>query len=73
MKKQIKGLTIFVIVSIILIAGCFVQSVNAKDVSRYRLVDSWVSGLKRICLYENSRGEQITESISKGKSCRHIY
>lgn len=73
MKKRIKGLTIFMIVSIILVVGCFIPSVNAKDSSRYILVDSWVSGLKRICLYENSRGEQITESISKGKSCRYIY
>ena len=73
MKKQIKGLTISVIVSIILIAATATPSIHAKDVSRYTLVDSWVSGLKRICLYENSRGEQITESISKGKSCRYIY
>ena len=73
MKKKMKGLTIFVIVSIILIVACFAPSIHAKDVSRYILVDSWVSSLKRICLYENSRGEQITESISKGKSCRYIY
>lgn len=73
MKKQIKGLTIFVIVSVILIAVCFAPSIHAKDSSRYILVDSWVSGLQRMCLYENSRGEQITESISKGKSCRYVY
>ena len=73
MEKRIKGLTIFVIVSIILIVGCFAPSVNVKDSSRYLLVDSWVSGVKRVCLYENSRGEQITESVSKGKSCRYIY
>ncbi len=73
MKKRMKGWTIFVIISVILVVGCFIPSIHAKDVSRYRLVDSWVSGLKRMCLYENSREEQITESISKGKSCRYIY
>lgn len=67
------GLAIFVVTMIVLVAATFAPSIHAKDVSRYILVDSWMSGLKRICLYENSRGEQITESISKGKSCRYIY
>ncbi len=67
------GLGIFIVVMVVLVSACFAHSIHAKDISRYRLVDSWVSGLKRICLYENSREEQITESISKGKSCRYIY
>lgn len=67
------GLAIFVITMVVLVSACFAPSIHAKDSSRYILVDSWVSGLKRICLYENSRGEQITESVSKGKSCRYIY
>lgn len=73
MKSKIKGWTMLVFIGIILIAACFVPSTHAKANSRYILVDSWVSGLKRVCLYENSRGEQITESISKGKSCRYVY
>lgn len=67
------GFAIFVIVMVVLVTACFAPSIHAKDSSRYILVDNWVSGLKRICLYENSRGEQITEGISKGKSCRYIY
>lgn len=67
------GFAIFIVTMIVLVAATFAPSIRANDVSRYRLVDSWVSGLKRICLYENSRGEQITKSISKGKSCRYIY
>ena len=67
------GLTIFIVMLVVLVTACFAPSIHAKDSSRYILVDSWVSSLKRICLYENSRGEQITESISKGKSCRYIY
>lgn len=68
-----KGLALLFVVSTFLVAACFVPSIHAKDISRYLLVDSWVSGLQRVCLYENSRGEQKSISISKGKSCRYIY
>ena len=67
------GIAILIVTIVVLVSACFAPSIHAKDVSRYILVDSWVSGLNRICLYENSRGEQIIESISKGKSCRYIY
>ena len=75
-KRKIKGLTIFVVVSIILIAGCFVPSVNAtesKAYSRYKLVSESISGTYKTCLYRNSRGETKSTSISKGKRCPNTY
>lgn len=76
MKIKMKGLTIFVIVSIILIAGCFIPSVNAaesKAYSRYKLVSERVSGGYKTCLYRNSRGETKSTSINKGKRCPSVY
>lgn len=75
-KLKIKGLTIFVIVSIILIAGCFVPSVNAQEskaYSKYKLVSESVSGNYKTCLYRNARGESKSMSINKGKRCPSVY
>lgn len=72
MKKRIKGLTIFVIVSIIMIACTFAPSVNStesKAYSRYKLVSESVSGNYKTCLYRNVRGETKSTSINKGKRC----
>lgn len=76
MKIKMKGLTIFVIVSIILIACCFVPSVNAaesKAYSRYKLVSESVSGNYKTCVYRNSRGEAKSTSINKGRKCPSVY
>lgn len=76
MKKPIKGLTILIIVSIIMIAGTFAPSVSAsesKAYSRYKLVSESVSGNYRTCIYRNSRGESKSMSINKGKRCPSIY
>ena len=76
MKSKIKGLTIFVIVSIIMIAGTFVPSVSAterKAHSRYKLVSESVSGNYKTCLYRNVRGETKSTSINKGKRCPNTY
>lgn len=75
MKKRIKGLTIFVIVSIIMVAGTFVPSVSAQEskaYSRYKLVSESVSGNYKTCVYRNSRGDTKSTSINKGKSCPKI-
>ena len=76
MKKRIKGLTIFVIVSIIMIAGTFapiVNSTESKAYSRYKLVSESVSGNYKTCLYRNTRGETKSTSINKGKRCPAVY
>lgn len=76
MKKLIKGLTIFVIISIIMIAGTFAPSVNStesKAYSKYKLVSESVSGNYKTCLYRNSRGETKSTSINKGKRCPNVY
>jgi hypothetical protein len=73
MRKSIKGLTILFVIGIILVAATFVPSVNAAAYDRFRLVDSWVSGNTRTCLYENVRKEQKTKSISKGRTCPSAY
>lgn len=76
MKKRIKGLTIFVIVSIIMVAGTFAPSVNStesKAYSRYKLVSESVSGNYKTCVYKNVRGETKSTSISKGKRCPATY
>lgn len=73
MKKRIKGLTIFVIVSIILIAGTFAPSIHAKAYSRYKLVSESVSGGYKTCLYRNTKGQTKSTSISKGKICPKVY
>ena len=76
MKKQIKGLTIFTIVSIILIAATFAPSVNAagsKAYDRYKLVSESTSGSYKTCVYRNSRGETKSTSINKGKRCPATY
>jgi uncharacterized membrane protein len=76
MKSKIKWLTIFVIVSIIMVAGTFVPSVSAtesKAHSRYKLVSESVSGNYKTCLYRNVRGETKSTSINKGKRCPTIY
>lgn len=73
MKKRIKGLTIFVVVSIILIAATFAPSIHAKAYSRYKLVSESVSGGYKTCVYRNVRGETKSSSISKGKRCPSVY
>ena len=76
MKSKIKGLTIFVIVSIIMVAGTFVPSVSAtesKAYSRYKLISESVSGNYKTCVYRNSRGETKSTSINKGKRCPNTY
>lgn len=76
MKKRIKGLTIFVIISIIMIAGTFAPSVNStesKAYSRYKLVSESVSGNYKTCVYRNSRGETKSTSINKGRKCPSVY
>lgn len=76
MKSKIKGWTIFVIVSIIMIAGTFVPSVSAterKAHSRYKLVSESVSGNYKTCLYRNVRGETKSTSINKGKRCPNTH
>lgn len=76
MKMKVKGFTIFVIVSIVLIAATFAPSVNAgesKAYSRYKLVSESVVGNYKTCLYRNSRGETKSTSINKGKRCPATY
>lgn len=76
MKKSIKGLTILIIVSIIMIAGTFAPSVNSsesKAYSRYKLVSESISGTYKTCLYRNARGETKSTSINKGKRCPSTY
>jgi hypothetical protein len=72
-----QGLTIFIIVSIIImIAGIFVPSVNAaesKAYDRYKLVSQSISGSYKTCVYRNVRGETKSTSINKGKRCPTIY
>lgn len=60
MKSKIKGWTMLVFISIILIVATFVPSVSAvesKAYSRYKLVSESVSGNYKTCLYRNARGE----------------
>ncbi|QDB74066.1 hypothetical protein [Aeromonas phage 4L372XY] len=76
MKKSIKGLTILIIVSSIMIAGTFAPSVNSsesKAYSRYKLVSESISGTYKTCLYRNVRGETKSTSINKGKRCPSTY
>ena len=76
MKSKIKGLTIFVIISIIIIAGTLAPSIHAaesKAYSRYKLVSESVSGNYKTCLYRNVRGETKSTSIIKGKRCPNVY
>lgn len=76
MKSKIKGLTIFVIVSIIMVAGTFAPNVNStesKAYSRYKLVSESVSGNYKTCLYRNTRGESKSMNINKGKRCPNVY
>lgn len=76
MKSKIKGWTIFVIVSIIMIAGTFapiVNSTESKAYSRYKLVSESVSGNYKTCLYRNARGESKSMNINKGKRCPNVY
>ena len=71
-----QGLTIFIIVSIIMIAGAFVPSVNAagsKAYDRYKLVSESTSGSYKTCLYRNVRCETKSTSVSKGKRCPATY
>lgn len=67
------GLAIFVVTMIVLVAATFAPSIHAKDVSRYRLVDSWISGNYKTCLYRNTLGKTKSKSISKGRICSNIY
>lgn len=73
MKSKIKGWTMLVFIGIILVVATLVPSVSAAAYDRFRLVDSWVSGNTRTCLYENVRKEQKTKSISKGRTCPSVY
>lgn len=76
MKSKIKGWTMLVFISIILIVATFVPSVSAtesKAYSRYKLVSESVSGNYKTCLYRNVRGETKSTSINKGKRCPTIY
>ena len=71
-----KGLAIFAIAAIILAVGCFIPSVNAQEskaYSRYKLIDSWVSGGYKTCLYRNIKGQTKSTSVSKGKVCPKVY
>ena len=76
MKSKIKGLTMLVFISIILVVAAIVPSVSAaesKAYSRYKLVSESVSGNYKTCLYRNVRGETKSTSISKGKRCPATY
>lgn len=76
MKSKIKGWTMLVFISIILIVATFVPSVSAtesKAYSRYKLVSESVSGNYKTCLYRNARGETKSTSINKGKRCPTVY
>ena len=69
-----KGLVLLFVVSTFLIAMCFAPSIHAKEAyDRFKLVDSWVSGNTKTCLYMNVRKEQRTKSVSKGRSCPSVY
>lgn len=68
-----KGLALLFVVSTFLVAMCFAPSIHAEAYDRYRLVDSWVSGSTKTCLYQNVRKEQRTKSVSKGRSCPSVY
>lgn len=67
------GLAILVVTMIVLVAATFAPSIHASAYDRFVLVDNWVSGNSRTCLYENSRGEQKSKSISKGRTCPRVY
>ena len=76
MKSKIKGWTMLVFISIILVVATFVPSVSAtesKAYSRYKLVSESVSGNYKTCLYRNTRGETKSTSIIKGKRCPSVY
>lgn len=68
-----KGLAIFMMVAIVLVFATFIPSVNAAPYDKYKLVDSWISGNYKTCLYMNVRKEQRTKSVSKGRSCPSVY
>lgn len=71
-----KGVVMFIVMTIVLVFAAFIPSVNAgesKAYSRYKLVDSWVSGNTKTCLYQNVRKEQRTKSINKGRKCPSVY
>ena len=68
-----KGLALLFVVSTFWIAACFAPSIHAVPYDRYKLVDSWVSGNTKTCLYQNIRKEQRTKSVSKGRSCPSVY
>lgn len=67
------GIVMLIVISLILIAGTFAPSIHAEAYDRYVLVDSWVSGNTKTCLYENIRKEQKTKSVSKSRSCQRVY
>lgn len=76
MKSKIKGLTMLVFIGIILVVATLIPSVSAaesKAYSRYKLVDSWVSGGYKTCLYRNIKGQTKSTSIGKGKVCPKVY
>lgn len=76
MKSKIKGLTMLVFISIILVVAALIPSVSAaesKAYSRYKLVSESVSGNYKTCLYRNARGETKSTSINKGKRCPSVY
>ena len=76
MKSKIKGWTMLVFISIILVVATFVPSVSAtesKAYSRYKLVSESVSGNYKTCVFRNSRGESKSMSINKGKRCPSTY
>jgi hypothetical protein len=68
-----KGIVIFIIVAIVLVFATFVPSVNAAPYGRYKLVDSFVDGNYKTCVYKNVRGETKSTSINKGKRCPATY
>lgn len=71
-----KGLALLFVVSTFLVAMCFAPSIHAEEskaYSRYKLVDSWIDGGYRTCLYKNIRGETKSTSINKGKRCPSVY
>jgi hypothetical protein len=67
------GIIIFIIVAIVLVFATFVPSVNAEAYDRFKLVDSWVDGNYKTCVYKNIRGETKSTSINKGKRCPATY
>lgn len=68
-----KGLVIFTVVAVVLIFATFIPSVNAAPYDRYKLVDSWIDGNYKTCVYKNVRGETKSTSINKGKRCPATY